>query len=459
MDSSGIIRGNSFEDNAAYDTGRGGAIACINSNMWIERNLILDNFTNAAFNWGSPSGGGAIYAEGAPAPTLVGNLIVGNESIPCDFIKCVYGGELSYGGGLYFVDCDATLINNTILDNAATLGGGVYCVDSNVEIVNCVIWGNEADVDPDLGGSAGVVSYSNLGSEWAGEGNISQDPLFEIDENGIPHLTSRSPCINRGLNHELVSDDIDGELRVIQGTIDQGADEFAGEFWLEADSFQLHHYLGGEIHFQLDAGLEHAGRGYVILGSLSGNAPGNTLPAGAHVPLNHDPFTAWLRRAAIFGGPSLSDFAGQLDEEGRAEARLRIQNPFPELFLGKTLTFAMLLVDPADQGSNPINVGVEAPALTLEASTATATVGETVTFTTVGGLPDTGASLVLVQLNGVPPPISIAVGFGVFDPFGVWEFDIAFNSEYAGQVATFQALGLLTPEDEAKSGSVVVSFE
>ena len=380
IDSSGVIRGNIFERNRATSSGRGGAVACVRSEMWIEGNRFLNNL--AASEW-EISGGGAIYAEGSPAPTILGNTLVDNSAYPCNGNFCKDDSKFAYGGALYFVDCDARLINNTILNSAATVGGGIYCEDSEVEIVNCVIWGNEADADPDIGGGAGVVSYSNLSTEWDGEGNLSQDPGYEIDEDGMPYLTSRSPCINRGLNHELLSQDIDGEPRIIQGTIDQGADEYAGTHWLEADSFQLHHTLGGEIHFQLDAGSEHAGRSYVILGSLSGNAPGKSLPAGAHVPLNHDPLTDWFRRAAIFGGPSFSDFVGRLDEEGRAQARLRIQNPFPELFLGKTLTFAMLLVNPADEGSNPINVGVEAPALTLEASTASANIGETVTFTAV----------------------------------------------------------------------------
>jgi len=54
---------------------------------------------------------------------------------------------------------------------------------------------------------------------------------------------------------------------------------------LLADTYAVHEYIG-VVHFDLDAGVENAGRTYFLLGSLSGTSPGIPLPGGqATLPL------------------------------------------------------------------------------------------------------------------------------------------------------------------------------
>jgi len=62
-----------------------------------------------------------------------------------------------------------------------------------------------------------------------GQGNIGADPLFVAPDSNDFHLLPDSPCINAGDPDYVAGPDetdIDGELRVMLGRIDMGADEF-----------------------------------------------------------------------------------------------------------------------------------------------------------------------------------------------------------------------------------------
>jgi hypothetical protein len=98
----------------------------------------------------------------------------------------------------------------------------------------------------------------------------------------------------------------------------------------------VHHPLA----LNVDAGVENAGRRYMLLGSVSGTAPGTTIESGVHVPLNADEylrFTEQNPNSAI-----LAHSFGVLDEHGRASATFT-----PDArFVDKTVNHAFVVLGP-----------------------------------------------------------------------------------------------------------------
>ncbi|MGQ9570901.1 MAG: choice-of-anchor Q domain-containing protein [Thermodesulfovibrionales bacterium] len=211
-------------------------------NITLNSNIISDN------GWISGSGGG-IYARSSGSGSaitmrLINNMITNNTAT-------------KRGGGLYAVSessgsTKVNLINNTITGNSSLYGGGLYLYSSNGNtrstVKNNIIWGNKASYGKDIairqaGGVATVNSsyndikgiyndpsypgtYSNLG------GNINLNPLFLEPSSGDYHLTSNSPCIDKGTDDGAPLTDIDGDPRPLDGNgdtieiTDIGADEF-----------------------------------------------------------------------------------------------------------------------------------------------------------------------------------------------------------------------------------------
>jgi hypothetical protein len=97
---------------------------------------------------------------------------------------------------------------------------------------------------------------------------------------------------------------------------------------------------------RLNAGLNNAGRQYLLLGSLSGTSPGTTF-MGVHVPLNPDSyfnFTVNNPNSSILPGSM-----GTLDATGRASAAFLPDNTF----VNQTANHAFLLINPSSFVSEP----------------------------------------------------------------------------------------------------------
>ncbi len=158
-----------------YDVGNGSVFG----------NRVFDNSS------ANPSGA-AVAVDGWPV-TLAGNLVVANRA-----------------GGLHatsFVD----VVNTTIADNCGT---GLLADGTTVE--NSVVFGNRDDVDGALAGDA-----SNL---------VGVDPLFAAA--GDYHLAEGSPAIDHGDNAFVpgfLTDDGDGDARVLAGVVDVGWDEWRAD--------------------------------------------------------------------------------------------------------------------------------------------------------------------------------------------------------------------------------------
>ena len=225
---------------------------------------------NTAFYQNLDSGGGAIYS------TLTDCLLIGNR---CNgggggaafsvLTSCVVSNNTgnSAGGGVCMGVANYCLISSNRTFNA---GGGAYSnILSNCVLkynlasgngggaygsvlVNCTVVSNSTPSGSGAGGgiyggsASNSIVYYNLSSKVPdfpanmtmnycctpviatnGLGNITNEPAFMNLAGGDFHLQSNSPCINAGNNaYVTVTNDFDGNPRIVGGTVDMGAYEY-----------------------------------------------------------------------------------------------------------------------------------------------------------------------------------------------------------------------------------------
>ena len=112
---------------------------------------------------------------------------------------------------------------------------------------------------------------------------------------------------------------------------------------------------GGTLALELHAGSKHAGRAYVLLGSMTGTEPGIPLAGGAVLPLVWDGFTSLV--VDNLGPPHFVDFAGLLDSSGSGTATLDA-DPLDPGWIGHRLFFAYALALPWDFASWPVSISI-----------------------------------------------------------------------------------------------------
>jgi hypothetical protein len=233
-----------------YSTDWGGGIRCIEwSGPTFSNNVIRDNsavthgggifvYDNGATqfvnnivigNWSGNRGGGAMFHR-AWWSRCAGNSVVGNSS------------NGYYGGGIDTHACVIPVVNNTIVgnlgDGALTLwdGGGMRVynnivaynqagVRSNCSLVNTVFRNNIV-----FGNAGWNFSDSAIGNLIGKNGNLAVDPLVVVDPRGAAHIPASSPARDAGTNQPVLASDrdIDGGARILNGTVDIGADETDG---------------------------------------------------------------------------------------------------------------------------------------------------------------------------------------------------------------------------------------
>jgi hypothetical protein len=163
------------------------------------------------------------------------------------------------GGGAW----GSTVVNCTVVGNTALYGGGVSgncysgsgipgcdsvyispwgftdCVSSSAHISSSVIYYNNAPDAPNvtadgrnafvlIPGSCNFIQFScTFPLSVLAAGNFTNAPLFLSEAAGDFRLQSSSPCINASRNpYAPVSSDLDGNSRMVGGTVDIGAYEF-----------------------------------------------------------------------------------------------------------------------------------------------------------------------------------------------------------------------------------------
>jgi len=148
----------------------------------------------------------------------------------CYAVNCIIANNTAYlGGGVY----DTTGLENcTIVNNSATFAGGVFLNGLSVSpysyASNCIIYYNTASTGANFGAT------NLFGNDCCtfplpagGTGNLTNDPALVDVYGGDLHLQAGSPCINSGNNAAITnSTDLDGNPRIVGGTVDIGAYEF-----------------------------------------------------------------------------------------------------------------------------------------------------------------------------------------------------------------------------------------
>lgn len=249
-----LVEENLFKGNKAYS---GGAIACYGASPEIVGNDITAN--------GITTYGGGIWCGQNASPVIEHNKIKGNQNsgIWCEDSTPVINGNIiannthfGNGGGIYVensaaqigsnaiagnaaflgggvccIDCSPVMTGNTLTDNwAFTAGGALYCSNASPAIANSIFWGDSATSGPEIYVESGSpqITYSDVEGGWGGTGNIDADPLLANVPKGDFHLVWGSPCRNAGSNNAfgISSEDFDRNPRVVDGTVDMGADEF-----------------------------------------------------------------------------------------------------------------------------------------------------------------------------------------------------------------------------------------
>ena len=106
---------------------------------------------------------------------------------------------------------------------------------------NCILWkdsatnGSELYIDSVSSATLQHCCVDNSAGAYAGGGAVDysndcvfDDPQFMDAANGDYHLKDTSPCIDAGVNSLLpsgVDKDLDGNPRIVNGTVDMGAYE------------------------------------------------------------------------------------------------------------------------------------------------------------------------------------------------------------------------------------------
>ena len=120
----------------------------------------------------------------------------------------------------------------------------MYILSASPVVTNCILWNDTGSGEIYDGSSSASVTYSCVSGGYTGTGNIGSDPLFVDGGAGNVRLQcsgSASPCIGAGSNEALPLDvtdldgdgraaeklpvDLDGNPRVVDGTVDMGAYE------------------------------------------------------------------------------------------------------------------------------------------------------------------------------------------------------------------------------------------
>jgi hypothetical protein len=183
----------------------------------------LNNCTLSGNSAGA-NGGGA-FESSLSNCILTGNSasIGGGSAERCTLNNCTLNGNSAgHGGGAF----GGTLNNCTLSANSASYGGGGA---ESCTLSNCIVYYNSSQIGSDIDNySVSFLSYScTTPLPTNGIGNLTNSPLFVDYAGDNLRLQSNSPCINAGSNADApAGPDLDGNPRIVGGTVDIGAYEF-----------------------------------------------------------------------------------------------------------------------------------------------------------------------------------------------------------------------------------------
>jgi hypothetical protein len=226
-------------------TNGAGAVRCVR----LADGAVLAGFTLTNGATYTDSGGGVSCAS---ASAIVSNCVLAGNSARSDggggylgtFNNCLFAGNTAFfnGGG-----ASGGILNNCVLtgNSAVSAGGGVYYPQT---VNNCTVVGNRTGAEGGgiYGGTLNnSIIYYNAANSGpnafnttlannccttplpAGSGNITNEPVFVDLAGGNLRPQPNSLCLNAGSNAlAAAGPDLDGNPRIVGGTVDLGAYEF-----------------------------------------------------------------------------------------------------------------------------------------------------------------------------------------------------------------------------------------
>jgi hypothetical protein len=186
---------------------------------------------NCTFISNTASFGGGAYGAALSRCMLTGNRATFsgggmyggsvNNSLLASNVAMLYGGGAD-GGNVSF-----TMNNCTVVGNIATNSGGGVFVGFSDAVYNSIIYYNLAFTDTNAADTHGTPIYYCCSPTAAGARNLTNPPVFVDFAGGNYRLQTNSPCINSGKNSYVPpGPDLDGNPRIVGGTVDIGAYEF-----------------------------------------------------------------------------------------------------------------------------------------------------------------------------------------------------------------------------------------
>jgi predicted outer membrane repeat protein len=156
-----------FADNATFGGYCGiGGTGPINTEGLPDRNLDVESFGGAVYigNASDPEFTGCVFTSNTADTNTVsepddiyvsyGGAVASENGCRPTFTRCVLrDNDSCVGGGIWFSDTEATIVDCDFADNIAYHGGGLYGVDSTGTVTGTTVMGNlalQASVDPNL---------------------------------------------------------------------------------------------------------------------------------------------------------------------------------------------------------------------------------------------------------------------------------------------------------------------
>jgi len=168
------------------------------------------------------------------------SAVDGGASVASTLYNCLVISNYAnrHGGGLY----GDRAYNCIIVGNSAGSHGGGVSIATYV--VNSIIYDNTAPNGPNYW-SDYLFNCCTLPAYPHNQGNITNTPAFVNPAAGDFRLQTNSPCINAGRNlYASNGSDLDGNLRIVGGTVDIGAYEFQSPDSLISYAWRQQYFQG-----------------------------------------------------------------------------------------------------------------------------------------------------------------------------------------------------------------------
>lgn len=245
--------------------------------------------------------------------------------------KASYNGGASWSGGTIATSDPMNMVSYH--DVTARLGGGMSVVYQSVHH-----------------GTGVATACWHTHCEYGSHNWTAAEPINEVDVvmntgMSVAWLPSSGGSDEYGML--WVSDGTDKHTYFDRVDTEQGA--------LTVDAYTLPLLTGGAVNFDLDAGSAHGLRNFIMLGSVTGTAPGTPLPGGhATLPINWDIYTDLM--LPLLNSPLFMNFMGKLTSSGEGAAQLNAPSFTDTGLVDLRMNYAFCTMKPYDFASNPVEI-------------------------------------------------------------------------------------------------------